>query len=512
MFDTTPLALDRRRFLAAVGSALPATGFATAFRDDRSSSDDDSQTDQSSDSDSGNRQRPDWRLTGFDATNVGYHPDLTGPKTRARERWRRDAAVEGVVAADGVVYASTERDVVAFDAETGEEKWRTRVCDNATSQNLVYTPAVADGRVFASTFAETLYALDAETGETRWEYGLDHRWGGRILAADADAVYATDDSRRAFAVDAETGRERWEYRYGEPLPSTPVVADGTLYLGYADRSVLRAVEVESDRQRWEQSGPGDEWVEAMTVADGTVYAGWGLPGEEPGHLTAIDDETGEEKWRLETDRTVDTEPAVADGTLYVHSGGWLRAVDAETGELKWRFDTEGAVDKDSWHSIEPPSVADGTVYVGGYDAIVYALNAETGEPRWTYAFGQESPLHVTPVPHRGSLYAASEGVVALDETSEAAVTAAFEADQDGADEDDTFQVGEPVEFEALKSRGPIAEYEWDITEEEGIDARGQRVEHTFRERDDEFVTLRVRGDDGRVDTVERELNVVPWED
>jgi outer membrane protein assembly factor BamB len=510
MFDAT--SLDRRRFLAAVGSALPATGVAAATDSDRERTDDDRSESADPDSESDNRNPPNWRMKGFNRTNASHHPDLTGPTDRARKRWRRDEKVDGLVAADGLLYANTDRDVVAFDAETGEEVWRTTVCDNATSQNLVWPPAVADGRVFASTFAETLYALDAETGETRWEYGLEDDWGGRILAADADAVYATDDADRVFAVDAETGRERWEYYHHVTLPSTPVVTDGSLYLGYADRSELRAVEVGTGDFRWRNSGPGDQWVEAMTVADGTVYAGWGLPGEEPGYVTAIDDETGEEKWRFRTDQTVDTEPAFADGTLYVHTGGWLRAVDAETGELEWRFDTEGAVDRDFYHSNEPPAVADGTVYVGGYDAVVYALDAETGDRRWSYAFGQESPLFVAPVVHRGNLYVGSEGLLALGEDGDDSVAAAFEADQYSADEDNTFQIGQPVELEALLSRGPIAEYEWDITPEEGVDARGQRVEHTFPERDDEFVTLRVRGDDGQVDAVEQELNIVPWED
>lgn len=522
MSETTSFLLDRRRFLVAVGSVVPASGLAAATRSgDRSgsesSSDSESAASESesdaadSNADSQDEPQPDWRLAGFDQTNVGYHPDLTGPTARARQLWRRDVQVQGLVGVGGVVYASTERDVLAFDAETGEERWRTTVCDNVADQNLVYPPAVADGRVFASTFAEALYALDAETGDALWTYSLDHQWGGPILAAD-DLVVATDDSRRVFAVDAETGREQWEYHYHEPLPATPVVADGTLYLGFDDRSALCAIEPETGAFRWEQAGPDDQWVEAMTVADGTVYAGWGLPGDEPGHLLAIDAETGEEAWRLETEQTVDTEPAVADETLYVHSGGWLRAVDAETGRVLWRFDTEGAFDRDFYHSIEPPVVADGTVYVGGYDATVYAVDAETGEQRWSYAFGQDVPLYVTPVLHRGSLYVGSDSVIALDETSDDSVSAAFEADQSGADRDDTFQLGEPVELEALQSRGPIVRYEWDITEEEGVDARGKRVEHTFPERDDEFVTLRVRGDDGQVDTVERELNIVPWQD
>lgn len=70
-----------------------------------------------------------------------------------------------------------------------------------------------------------------------------------------------------------------------------------------------------------------------------------------------------------------TEPAVVDGTVYVGaSDGRLRALDAETGETRW----SRAV-----YPLDTPAVAADAVFVGCEDG-VRELDAETGETRWTF--------------------------------------------------------------------------------------------------------------------------------
>jgi len=54
----------------------------------------------------------------------------------------------------------------------------------------------------------------------------------------------------------------------------------------------------------------------------------------------------------------------------------LYALDASGGEVEWRYETGDWV----WSS---PSVVDGTVYFSGWDATVSAVDAETGERRWS---------------------------------------------------------------------------------------------------------------------------------
>ena len=70
-----------------------------------------------------------------------------------------------------------------------------------------------------------------------------------------------------------------------------------------------------------------------------------------------------------------------DGTVYLGGhDGKVYALDAATGRLRWAHITGDMVD---WC----PAVADGTVYVGSHYGKVYALNAATGRLRWVYTTG-----------------------------------------------------------------------------------------------------------------------------
>ena len=75
-------------------------------------------------------------------------------------------------------------------------------------------------------------------------------------------------------------------------------------------------------------------------------------------MYALDAATGHLRWSYTTGDCVDSDPAVAGGTVYVGSGDdKVYALDAATGRLRWSYTTGDAVDSG-------PAVAGGTVYVG----------------------------------------------------------------------------------------------------------------------------------------------------
>jgi outer membrane protein assembly factor BamB len=60
---------------------------------------------------------------------------------------------------------------------------------------------------------------------------------------------------------------------------------------------------------------------------------------------------------------------MGEGAVYFGSvDGGVYSLDTNTGNLRWRFQTEGPV-------ISSPVVADGIVYIGSDDRYVYALPA-----------------------------------------------------------------------------------------------------------------------------------------
>ncbi len=77
-------------------------------------------------------------------------------------------------------------------------------------------------------------------------------------------------------------------------------------------------------------------------------------------------------------------PAIgADGTVYVGSrNGILYAIKSDGTGSKWSYTTGGAI-------VSSPAIgADGTVYVGSYDNNLYAINSD-GTLKWNYATGND---------------------------------------------------------------------------------------------------------------------------
>ena len=85
------------------------------------------------------------------------------------------------------------------------------------------------------------------------------------------------------------------------------------------------------------------------------------------------------KWKFPTGNRIVSSPVIQDKTLYFGGDdGNVYAVDAETGRQIWKRATGGPVSS-------TPAVANGIVYVGSYDGKFYALDTHTGALKWKFS-------------------------------------------------------------------------------------------------------------------------------
>jgi outer membrane protein assembly factor BamB len=118
-----------------------------------------------------------------------------------------------------------------------------------------------------------------------------------------------------------------------------------------------------------------------------------LVGDDSGRLHALDTATGEPRWEQTTGGAIRSRPTVVGGTLFVHSDdGDLYALEPGDGRLLWRTRIAkvtriGSGEQGSRYNHFASSVArDGeTVYVGGFDGSLVALDAASGAERWRFA-------------------------------------------------------------------------------------------------------------------------------
>lgn len=164
----------------------------------------------------------------------------------------------------------------------------------------------------------------------------------------------------------------------------------------------------------------DPIIGSAAVANGVVFF-----GGTDGSLYAVDEETGQQRWKYRTlaSRQVTSSPAVANGLVYFTGfDGVAYAVTADSGFLKWTFlsEQERRFEAKRLHGYPPalqtipdswdlytssPAVFSGRVYLGSGDGNVYALDAQTGAVRWKFATGDI--VHASPAIANNTVYIGS---------------------------------------------------------------------------------------------------------
>lgn len=239
--------------------------------------------------------------------------------------------------------------------------------------------------------ANTSYAPDAD-GPTNdpsivWEY--DSR---AIQPIIGDAIFLNAAGDGCHAIDPAAGDRLWRDD-GNYTLSTPAVADGAVYL--AEHGGLRAVaddggiEVVGRRVRYERWVGGQPNPDSpLTVADGTIFAGFGGPIER--ELAAVDAEDGSVRWRVPTETQIQGAPAVAGDLVVAADRGapppgktgdvLAYGVSIDDGEVEWTHEF-GSTDEVGVHWQANPVAGDGLVYVPTTRELV-ALDSTDGTVRW----------------------------------------------------------------------------------------------------------------------------------
>ncbi|WP_331769197.1 serine/threonine-protein kinase (plasmid) [Embleya sp. NBC_00888] len=263
------------------------------------------------------------------------------------------------------------------------------------------------GAAAAAGVTTALALTDTDSSRVRWRRSVS---SGLSSPAVVDGAVYVGSAQNLYALSAATGAKKWDFGANSPLSSAPAVADGVVYAGSYGN--LHALNAATGAKKWKYATMRRETSAALVTA-GTVYF------SDYRSMHAIDAATGAKKWEFDTYAKDDIRadvphpsPAVAAGTVYF--GGTdnnVYALDAATGATngaaKWVFAAGDAI-----HSS--PAVADGLVYVGCNDNNVYALDAATGAKKWTFATGGD--VYSTPAIAGGVLYigSADNNVYALD--------------------------------------------------------------------------------------------------
>ena len=311
---------------------------------------------------------------------IGYaqNVDALAEKT-GKVLWQYQASGDTILATNQsplvvvneTVYVALSEKVCALDARNGQQRWCALIDPTNPKESLIGSELIYADHILYFTASQTLIALDAHTGRRVWSYvgALGH-----ILVANG-IVY----SGGILALDAHSGEFRWSFpllpQDDDSAFSSPVIANGVLYL--PEKHVLYALDTRTGRLLWSTELLGEP-ASDPAVANGLLYLVLAEQGKTGVQLQAFNLTTHSMVWSRPFDGQDSlASPVIANDVLYVSTlrngdspivpGGdfgstamGMYGIDSQTGQLLRTFQ-----DNDQVFQVRHILVANGHVYVFG---------------------------------------------------------------------------------------------------------------------------------------------------
>ncbi len=282
----------------------------------------------------------------------------------------------------------------------GDIIWQGYVSDPISAE-----PVGQRANIYLSS-ANGIYPLAEGSGQIR--EGWEGDTPGRITAAPAiieTYLYFGSTDRTVNSWDAFTGDPRWSFVAEDIVEVAPVVAQGLLYISSGDGWVY-ALDAARGHLVWQKQ------LDSNASAAVAFHEGKIILGDDRGTVYILSARTGQEWFRYRARRAITGSPVISDDgeRVYFAAGGELYAVKARKREIPglyqfkriwaqlwlwhvpgiprpsgqqgglWRFTPDNPL----LGLKNSPAIAGDDLYAGGHDHNMYALDAVSGDLKWTF--------------------------------------------------------------------------------------------------------------------------------
>ncbi|MFH9044196.1 PQQ-binding-like beta-propeller repeat protein [Streptomyces sp. NPDC017966] len=225
-----------------------------------------------------------------------------------------------------------------------------------------FPPTAAGTLLLAALPGNGVVALDARTGEERW------RTENIRTVVTAERPLALDEDGAPVALAPDTGDVRWR---GSGGLRTLLAADGDTVYGLDGSGGITAVRTGDGTRRWRRTAPSGTGATAQAaLAHGLLL----LTGED-GVMHALRTRDGAESWRQDTGTGAALRPAADDDGVYL-GGARLRALRPADGERLWELPSQDSAEGAA--GFGPPTVRGDHLYAADGDVLRRVARQDPG--------------------------------------------------------------------------------------------------------------------------------------
>ncbi|TFH25372.1 hypothetical protein E4G67_01055 [Candidatus Bathyarchaeota archaeon] len=225
---------------------------------------------------------------------------------------------------DGKVFVgSLNNYMYALNAKSGDVVWKFK-----TDGPILSSPAVVEGGVYFTSEEPTsgvLYRLDSSSGSVIWKLPLPYEYqftgGTEMIGSPSVAngmVFASSNLRTYYGLNATSGSIIWTFRDPaamEFIVSSPIYVNGQLYV--IDKFSMTSLNATNGNANW-SFFTGDELYASPSFSDGKIYM---MTSQR--HIFVLDaNNNGSKIASYTTPSGSWSSPTIANGRLYIGNHDW----------------------------------------------------------------------------------------------------------------------------------------------------------------------------------------------
>jgi eukaryotic-like serine/threonine-protein kinase len=270
------------------------------------------------------------------------------------------------------IYVTTHGGRVFAVNTSGVLKWTSPSTEQSKSPDAIISGlGYSNGKLFFGSTDKNVYALDASTGQQVWKFATgDKIWASPVV--DNGVVYIGSFDNSFYALSAEDGRQIWKFDAEGVFTASSIISGNTVIVGSLDRNMY-AIDKNSGSEIWRFTAQKWFWANPILVGS-SVYA----PNTD-GKIYVLKSSDGQQVGVLDLGKSIASSPALADDQVVVATeAGIVSTVDKASQQVRQIADLQT--------TIRAPITANGEViYLHSQtNETIYALNAVAGTALWQY--------------------------------------------------------------------------------------------------------------------------------
>lgn len=274
--------------------------------------------------------------------------------------------------------------LAAFGLHDGHEFWRKPI-----DAEVITAPVLADGFVYLTNIAGTMFCFRQDNGEPVWRLQNDATSSPAVWKGECFFSQKREAAKDAPGQEQGSQMEHVAARGTGPEGLTRVFSGTGGFAPYLDHA-----------KRARRSPR----YAAYTAAD--AHVGWGAyKGDAKIHMAMKHLGQGHVfgVWAYQGSK-----PFIDRGRLYSCLGDTAHCVDPLTQHVFWKKRLRPEQDRDEMLDsvLTPPAIVNGKLFVGSLLGDLYCLAADSGEVLWSVSLGEA--IVFQPAVARGRVYTSTE--------------------------------------------------------------------------------------------------------